>query len=61
MQEMSMKELRKEVLNLKKDLEFLKQHLDEEPKEEYVRRIKNIEEKGKFLDIKDFAKRFELS
>ena len=60
MQNMTMEELQKEVTNLKGDVEFLKQHLDEEPKEAYVRKIKKIEQRAKFLDVPDFAKKFRL-
>lgn len=57
---MSVKQMQKVVLDLQKDVEFLKQHLDEVPKEAYVKKIRKIEQRARFLDISDFTNRFKL-
>lgn len=60
METITIKELQKELLNLKKDVEYIKEHLDEEPKGAYIKKIRSIEQRGKFIDVADFAKEFGL-
>ena len=55
-----MKKIHQELQLLKREVAYIKEHIDEQPRNEYVEKIKKVDKRGKFIDVSNFSKEFGL-